>query len=363
MILVKKISPLTASLDVISGSSAGIKGWAEANIDRNSAHQSGDAHFVFGEDGPLDVNYQYDPWGQNLDDLYDQWFAQMLDSQPELGPLRSGKGLPPAAEDDRQGEQHMKKNNQDAPELKPRIVDCFVDIEERQRVLKSQQQQRENGKKNIGIYDANKLNQVIQEEWSEVRRDRAEAYRERCQARALNLFLRDSGAENSGGPLCGAWQLEDRGWTKVKVIMDSGAAESVCPRSMAPQFAIRDSAASKAGVYYTSANGGHIPNLGEQHVPVCLANGARTIATFQVAEVSRPLMSVARLCEMGNRILFGANGGVILNLKTGDVTPFQKEEGVYTFEMMIPPLSEAPFGRPRPPATHWATSPSALRLA
>ena len=99
-------------------------------------------------------------------------------------------------------------------------------------------------------------------------------------------------------------------------------------------------------MYYTSANGGHIPNLGEQHVPVCLANGARTIATFQVAEVSRPLMSVARLCEMGNRILFGANGGVILNLKTGDVTPFQKEEGVYTFEMMIPPLSEAPFGRP-----------------
>ena len=109
--------------------------------------------------------------------------------------------------------------------------------------------------------------------------------------------------------------MEDRGWTKVKVIMDSGAAESVCPRSMAPQFAIRDSAASKAGVYYTSANGGHIPNLGEQHVPFCLANGARTIATFQVAEVSRPLMSVARLCEMGNRILCGANGGVMLNLK------------------------------------------------
>ena len=81
-------------------------------------------------------------------------------------------------------------------------------------------------------------------------------------------------------------------------------------------------------------------------MPVCLANGARAIAAVQVAEVSRPLMSVARLCEMGTRILFGANGGVIVNLKTGDVSPFQKEEGVYTFEIMIPPLSEAPFGRP-----------------
>ena len=141
--------------------------------------------------------------------------------------------------------------------------------------------------------------------------------------------------------------MEDRGWSRVKVIMDSGAAESVCPRAMAPQFTVHDSIASRAGVYYTSANGGKIMNLGEQHVPVCLSNGARTIATFQVADVSRPLMSVSKLCEMGNRVIFGANGGMILNLQSGEATPFVKDEGVYTFEMWIPPLSESPFGRPR----------------
>ena len=140
---------------------------------------------------------------------------------------------------------------------------------------------------------------------------------------------------------------EDKGWTKVKVIMDSGAAESVCPRTMAPQFPIQDSLGSRAGVYYTSANGGKIMNLGEQQVPVCLSNGARTIATFQVADVSRPLMSVGKMFEMGNRVIFGANGGVILSLQTGQVTLFIKDEGVYTFEMWIPPLSESPFGRPR----------------
>ena len=133
----------------------------------------------------------------------------------------------------------------------------------------------------------------------------------------------------------------------MKVIMDSGAAESVCPRTMAPQFQIVDSVASRSGVYYTSASGGKIMNLGEQRVPVCLANGSKSIATFQVAEVSRPLMSVARLCEMGNRVLFGANGGVIMNMATGELTPFTKEEGVYTFEMWIPPLTESPFGRPQ----------------
>ena len=88
-------------------------------------------------------------------------------------------------------------------------------------------------------------------------------------------------------------------------------------------------------------------NIGEQHVPVCLSNGARTSATFQIAEVSRPLMSVCKFCEMGNRVVFVANGGVILNLRTGEVIPFEKEDGVYVFEMWITPLVESPFARPR----------------
>ena len=129
--------------------------------------------------------------------------------------------------------------------------------------------------------------------------------------------------------------------------MDSGAAESVCPREMAPQFEVKDTLASRAKVFYTAASGGQIMNIGESNIPVCLENGARTIATFQVCDVSRPLMSVSRLCEMGNRVLFGANGGVIMNLATGQVTPFQKEDGVYVFEMWIPPLCESPFGRPQ----------------
>ena len=85
-------------------------------------------------------------------------------------------------------------------------------------------------------------------------------------------------------------------------------------------------------------------------VPVALENGARTCATFQVADVSRPLMSVGRVCEMGNRVLFGAGGGYILNVATGAATPFHKRDGVYVFTMWIPPLQEAidaGFARPQ----------------
>ena len=58
-------------------------------------------------------------------------------------------------------------------------------------------------------------------------------------------------------------------------------------------------------------------------------------------------MAVSKLCEMGNRLLFGANGGATLNLGTGEVMPFEKRDGVYIFTMWIPPLAESPFGRQR----------------
>ena len=50
---------------------------------------------------------------------------------------------------------------------------------------------------------------------------------------------------------------------------------------------------------------------------------------------------------MGNRVVFGANGGYILNLATGAATEFVKKEGIYVFTMWVPPLTESPFGRPR----------------
>ena len=46
---------------------------------------------------------------------------------------------------------------------------------------------------------------------------------------------------------------------------------------MAPQFKVEDTDASRGGVYYMSANGGRLPNLGEQHIPVALENGVKTM--------------------------------------------------------------------------------------
>ena len=171
-------------------------------------------------------------------------------------------------------------------------------------------------------------------------------------AGSLNIFMHGTGQPDprSGGEVCAAWRMEREGWSRVDCVLDSGAADSVCPRSMAPHFPVEDTDASRNGVYYTSADGGRISNVGQQSVPVALGNGARTVATFQVADVSRPLMTVGRVCEMGNRVLSGAGGGYILNVSTGEATPFYKRDGVYVFTMWIPPLQEAidaGFARPQ----------------
>ena len=135
---------------------------------------------------------------------------------------------------------------------------------------------------------------------------------------------------------------EKEGWLRVDCILDSGASESVCPLSMCPSYPISDSPGSVSGLHYTSANGGRIKNRGQQSLPVELSNGTRSKALFQVADVTRPLVSVAAVCATGNVVIFGVGGGVIRNLESGAETPFVRRDGIYIFQLWIPPPEAAP---------------------
>ena len=130
--------------------------------------------------------------------------------------------------------------------------------------------------------------------------------------------------------------------------MDSGAAESVCPLGMIGHIEVVDSPGSRAGQHYLAANGGRISNRGQQMLPCMLGNGDATEAVFQVADVSRPLMSVSKVCEAGNRVIFGQSGGAISNISSGKTIVFEMKDGVYIFPLWIPCPSfagSAPFQR------------------
>ena len=77
--------------------------------------------------------------------------------------------------------------------------------------------------------------------------------------------------------------------------IDSGAAESVAPVQMAPWVPRQESEGSKRGQTYLSASGEKLPNMGEKKFDMVTSEGNWAQATFQVAEVTRPLCSVSKM--------------------------------------------------------------------
>jgi len=135
------------------------------------------------------------------------------------------------------------------------------------------------------------------------------------------------------------------GWVKVKGVMDSGASESVAPPTMCPHYPVRPSPGSMSGQEYVSASEDTIPNLGEQVLDVVMPSGRETQAKYQVADVARPLNAVSEICDAGGprgqHVVFGRNGGAVINLDTGACTPFEREGGIYCLEFWVKPVGFA----------------------
>ena len=93
-------------------------------------------------------------------------------------------------------------------------------------------------------------------------------------------------------------------WMKIDAVLDSGAAESVALADIAPWVPISESMGSKRGQTYMSACGEKLPNLGQKQMKVWTNEGKPAMATFQCADVTRPLCSVSKICGQGNRVVF-----------------------------------------------------------
>ena len=120
---------------------------------------------------------------------------------------------------------------------------------------------------------------------------------------------------------------------RFKSVVDSGAADSVASPSVVRWQKPTESEGSRAGLSYTAADGSPLPNLGEQTLNVITDEGLETQVKYQMAEVTRPLCAVSRICDKGARVAFEANGGYIENIKSGVKTEFARENNVYVLGM------------------------------
>ena len=125
------------------------------------------------------------------------------------------------------------------------------------------------------------------------------------------------------------WMEQSGEWVKVKACVDSGCIEHVAPPEIAPGVETTPSELSKAGMCYSVANGEDIPNVGQKTFEAVTEGGQSGVMTTQLAEVTRPLMSVGQTCDNGNLVIFHKRGGFILNLESRALTPFDRVAGNY----------------------------------
>ena len=108
---------------------------------------------------------------------------------------------------------------------------------------------------------------------------------------------------------------------------------------------IEESDGSRRGQTYPSASGDCLSNLGEKKLEVTTPDGQAATATNQVADVTRALCAVSRMCEKGNTVTFQAEEGFIEN-PDGVRAHFRRENNVCVMDLHVKePLSQSVFGR------------------
>ena len=102
-----------------------------------------------------------------------------------------------------------------------------------------------------------------------------------------------------------------------------------------------ESPGSKRKQQFIVGNGERVPNEGqlilnlESEVGECTR---KLQSTFQVAEVTRPLMSVSKICDQGLRCLFDDQEALVVDKGSGKVlVTFKRQGGLYITRMRLKP--------------------------
>ena len=168
----------------------------------------------------------------------------------------------------------------------------------------------------------------------------------------LNIFDEEDedkpGGETPAELLGFSWRSEaeewgNKKWVKVDSVVDSGASVPVAPPTMLPNVKIVPSEGSKRGQRFTSASKHKLKNLGQQVINACSEDGQEMQVLFQIADVSKPLVSVSSICERGSRVISGRAGGVVQNVHSGAGVPFCRRNGIYVLSMWLADPNDSDF--------------------
>ena len=129
-----------------------------------------------------------------------------------------------------------------------------------------------------------------------------------------------------------------------EVALDSGCVQHVCDEVDTPGYQLEESEGSRRGANFIVGNGSKIPNRGQVNLKLEADNDQQGInaltSTFQIAKVTRPLMSVSRICDGDMTATFDKHKAIVRDASGKVVCVFRRQGGLYVCRMKL----KAPFG-------------------
>ena len=127
------------------------------------------------------------------------------------------------------------------------------------------------------------------------------------------------------------------GWTS-KAALDSGSDMHVCAPADCPGYLLQESAGSRRVQELLMRDGGTIPNLGQKQLNLSDSSaGSDWQSFFQIAAVTRPLMSVGKICDEGHEITLNKICAVIRSKDGDELSRFRREPtgGLYVAKLKL----------------------------
>ena len=105
---------------------------------------------------------------------------------------------------------------------------------------------------------------------------------------------------------------------------------------------MQEGEAKRKGVKHEVADGTLIPNLGEKSFVAVSEEGSLRSMRVQVCDVNKALLSVRRVTQAGNRVVFEEDGGWIEDVASGERMWMKQKDGMYLLKLWVKKGGVAP---------------------
>ena len=127
--------------------------------------------------------------------------------------------------------------------------------------------------------------------------------------------------------------------TEITITLDSGCVDHLADMADIPGYAcvLESSPGSRRGQRYIVGDGGKVKNEGQVRLQMTTTDGSSKdlCSVFQVAEITRPLMSVSRICDQDLDCWFSKKFAKILDSDGKVLAVFERVGGLYEAKMKL----------------------------